>query len=74
MFRALLAFAVAFSLGSPVAQPWAEALLRLTQALPTAGDAGNHWDPDGGAVPNPGGPSSQNGAESDAGNLWDPNG
>jgi len=69
MFRALLAFALAFSLGSPVAQPWAEALLRLTQALPTEGAIGNSSTqaPNGGAVPN-------SGNESDAGGQWDPNG
>jgi hypothetical protein len=71
MTRALLAFALAFSLGSPALQPMAEALYRLVTAQPTAVDAGSQWDPNGGSGSNVTSPS---GSESDAGNHWDPNG
>ena len=60
MSRVLLAFALAFSLGNPAALSWAEALFQL--ALPTAGEAGNLWDPNGAA------------SDPDAGGQWDPNG
>ncbi len=75
MSRALLALALAFSLGNPAAvQSWAEALFQL--ALPMAGEAGSKWDPNGGAAPNAGNHWDPNGAESesDAGSQWDPNG
>ncbi len=71
MTRALLAFALAFSLGSPAFQPMAEALVRLVSALPMAGDAGSQWDPNGGSGSNATSPS---GSEPDAGGKWDPNG
>jgi len=67
MTRALLAFALAFSLGSSAAQPWAEALLRLMHAMPMDGDMGNGSP----QAPNGGNP---NGSEPEAGNKWDPNG
>lgn len=63
MSRALLAFVLAFSLGSPAVQPWAEALLQLMHVLPLPGESSTQAaedDPDG--------------AEPDAGNHWDPNG
>jgi hypothetical protein len=61
MFRVLLAFALAFSLGNPAAiQSWAEALAQLV--LPMAADAGGQWDPNGATN------------EPDAGGKWDPNG
>ena len=61
MSRALLVLALAFSLGNPAAvRSWAEALLQLAQ--PTAGEYGNHWDPNGAD------------SESDYGGAWDPNG
>ena len=75
MSRVLVAFALAFSLGNPAAHSWAEALFQLV--LPMAGEAGNHWDPNGaGNQSDAGGLWDPNGAgaQSDAGNLWDPNG
>jgi hypothetical protein len=76
MSRALLAFALAFSLGNPAAVgSWAEALVQL--ALPMAGEAGGQWDPNGaGSQSNAGSQWDPNGteSESDAGSKWDPNG
>lgn len=70
MSRALLALALAFSLGNPAAvQSWAKALVQLV--LPMAGEAGSLWDPNGGPVS---GEPDGAGDESDAGNLWDPDG
>jgi hypothetical protein len=70
MSRALLAFALAFSLGNPAAFPsWAEALVQLV--LPMAGEAGGLWDPNGGPIS---GEPTGAGNESDAGSHWDPNG
>ncbi len=60
MSRVLLAFALAFSLGTPAVQSWAEALFQL--ALPTADEAIDQGDP------------NSAGSQSDAGNHWDPNG
>ena len=60
MSRVLLAFALAFSLGNPAVQSWAEALFQL--ALPASGEIGSKWDPNGATN------------ESDAGGKWDPNG
>jgi hypothetical protein len=67
MSRALLALALAFSLGNPAAvQSWTEALvglaLSVTSSAPSQPDYGGQWDPNGA------------GAESDYGSLWDPNG
>lgn len=74
MSRVLLAFALAFSLGNPAVQSWAEALFQL--AFPTADKAGNHWDPNGSGASKAGSLWDPNGAgnESDAGNKWDPDG
>ena len=68
MTRALLAFALAFSLGSSAAQPWAESLLRLMHAMPMDGDMGN------GSPQAPNGGDTTNGSEPEAGNHWDPDG
>ena len=68
MTRALLSLVLAFSLGSPAAQPWAEALLRLTLAVPTEGEVGN------GSTQAPNSGDTTNGNEPDAGGKWDPNG
>jgi hypothetical protein len=74
MSRVLLAFALAFSLGNPAVQSWAEALFQL--ALPTAGEAGSQWNPNGSGAPDAGNLWDPNdaGSQSDAGNQWDPNG
>ena len=72
MSRALLAFALAFSLGNPAAVlSWTEALFQL--ALPMSGEAGNHWDPNGEGAGGLGAPTGTD-DDSDAGSHWDPNG
>jgi hypothetical protein len=82
MSRALLALALAFSLGNPAAvQSWTEALVQLAlsaaSSTPSQPDYGNQWDPNGaGAESDGSGAWDPNGAgaESDAGGKWDPNG
>jgi hypothetical protein len=82
MSRALLALALAFSLGNPAAvQSWTEALVQLalsaTSSATSQPDYGGKWEPNGaGAQSDGSGGYDPNGAgaESDAGNHWDPNG
>ena len=67
MSRALLALALAFSLGNPAAvQSWTEALVHLALSAASSGtsqsDYGSQWDPNGA------------GATSDYGSQWDPDG
>lgn len=82
MSRALLALALAFSLGNPAAvQSWTEALVQLalssTSSAISQPDGSGAWDPNGaGAQSDGSGGYDPNGAESesDYGNHWDPNG
>ena len=72
MSRALLAIALALSLGNPAAVlSWSEALFELV--LPMAGEAGSRWDPDGVDAGGLGAPAGTDG-DSDAGSKWDPDG
>ena len=70
MSRALLAIALALSLGNPAAVlSWTEGLFQL--ALPMAGESGGPGDPNGGTLPEE---ANSTGDTSDAGNQWDPDG
>ena len=62
MSRALVALALALSLGGPPFQ-WASSLVEvLLSGSQADSEYGNHWDPNGGQ------------SNSDYGNHWDPNG
>jgi hypothetical protein len=70
MVRALLALALALSLGNAGFSAWEATLFQ--RAVPAAGEAGNKWDPNGSTVAY-GGLWDPNGATADFGNMWDPN-
>jgi hypothetical protein len=75
MSRILLALALGLALGGPPLQTWVAGVFEAALATAADTDAGNIFDPNGGATADAGSQFDPNGgASADAGNQFDPDG
>jgi hypothetical protein len=74
MSRVLWALALGLALGGSPLQSWATGLFEVALASAADTDAGNIFDPNGGAGTDAGSRFDHDGANTDAGNIFDPDG